>query len=221
MGVTREGTSMDLAPLVRAVEVLTSPLEWGGRQAWLAESHLRVRDACGAAASISRAMPWISSRRCYTSPRTSRVGFVPRWSRSMPGVGALVPCRPSRDASEPIVRVVSLRCALGAGLSALHRIAMWRGTLGQAFDDVETGMVIYGSTGDEVTRNARLDELLSEEPARDRLRELLARHARLIAASTSPHGMRHGRSSWPEVSIGWSRVAPLREHCFPRLPSSS
>jgi hypothetical protein len=40
---------MDLAPLVKAVEVLMTPLEWGGRDAWLAESLRRVRAACGAA----------------------------------------------------------------------------------------------------------------------------------------------------------------------------
>mgnify|MGYP003296756773 CR=1 FL=1 len=40
---------MELAPLVRAVEVLMSPLEWGSRDAWLDESLRRVRAACGAA----------------------------------------------------------------------------------------------------------------------------------------------------------------------------
>ena len=119
--------------------------------------------------SIFRAMPWISWRPCYTFSQDE-----PGWLRAAlesldAGMWTARPLPPVTDASEPIVRVVSLRCALGAGLSALHRIEMWRGTLGQAFDDVETGMVIYGSTGDEVTRNARLDELLSEEPARDRL----------------------------------------------------
>src|SRR6476469_4282809 len=39
---------MDLAPLVRAVEALMSPLDWGGRDAWLGESLRRVREACGA-----------------------------------------------------------------------------------------------------------------------------------------------------------------------------
>ena len=39
---------MDLAALVRAVEVLMSPLEWGGRDAWLEESLRRVREVCGA-----------------------------------------------------------------------------------------------------------------------------------------------------------------------------
>src|SRR5882724_3408517 len=43
------GCVMDLAPHVRAVEVLMSPLEWGSRDAWLAESLRRVRGACGAA----------------------------------------------------------------------------------------------------------------------------------------------------------------------------
>jgi DNA-binding CsgD family transcriptional regulator len=176
---------MDLAPLVRAVEVLTSPLEWGGRQAWLAESLRRVRDACGAAALD---LPGDAVDQLEALLHLSQ--DEPGWLRSAlesldAGLWTARPLPPVVDATEPIVRVVSLRCALGAGLSALHRITMWRDTLGQAFDDVETGMIIYGSTGIEVTRNARLDELLSGEPARDRLRELLARHARLIAASAS------------------------------------
>ena len=48
---------MDLAPLVRAVEALMSPLDWGGRDAWLAESLRRVREACGAAGPDSPADP--------------------------------------------------------------------------------------------------------------------------------------------------------------------
>ena len=46
---------MDLAPLVRAVEVLMSPLEWGSQDAWLAESVRRVREAGGASVSTGSA----------------------------------------------------------------------------------------------------------------------------------------------------------------------
>ena len=35
---------MNVAALVRAVEVLMAPLEWGSRDAWLEESLRRVRD---------------------------------------------------------------------------------------------------------------------------------------------------------------------------------
>jgi hypothetical protein len=42
---------MDLAALVRAVEVLMSPLEWGSQDAWLAECLGRVRDVRGVSGS--------------------------------------------------------------------------------------------------------------------------------------------------------------------------
>jgi DNA-binding CsgD family transcriptional regulator len=83
-----------------------------------------------------------------------------------------------------LLPVVSLRCALAAGLATLHRLHGWRSTLGQAFDDVDTGMAIFRSDGlREVARNARWDELLEEEPERDRLLELITRQAGHAAAS--------------------------------------
>jgi DNA-binding CsgD family transcriptional regulator len=172
---------MDLAPLVRAVEALMSPLDWGGRDAWLVESLRRVREACGAAGPDLPADPageletllrlphdepgWLQA--ALTSPDPER------WRDPLPaGTGG----------SETIVLVVSLRCALLAGLATLHRLEAWRGTLGQAFDDVETGMAIFGCDGmGEVARNARLDELVAEEPARDRLHALIAHQARRAA----------------------------------------
>jgi DNA-binding CsgD family transcriptional regulator len=90
------------------------------------------------------------------------------------------------DGSEALPFVVSLRCALVAGLATLHRLRAWRSTLGQAFGDVETGMAIFGNDGlSEVARNERLDELLREEPARDRLVGLIARQAGRAAASSA------------------------------------
>ena len=90
--------------------------------------------------------------------------------------------------SERLVLVVSLRCALHAGLATRHRLHAWRSTLGHAFDDFETGMAIFGADGVvEVARNARLAELLDEEPARERLLELIAHQARRAAIwSDSP-----------------------------------
>lgn len=175
---------MDLAVLVGAVEVLMSPLEWGSRDAWLAESLRRVRDARGAA---NRDVPvdavgeleallhlpndepgWLDA--AFESPDAERSG------QSLPAM---------TDDSEAGLCVVSLRCALVAGLATLHRLHAWRNTLGQAFDDVETGMAIFGIDGlREVDRNARLDELIQEEPARDRLLDLIASLARRAAAST-------------------------------------
>ena len=67
---------------------------------------------------------------------------------------------------------------------ATERLHAWRSTLGQAFDDVDTGMAIFGSDGlREVARNAQWDELLEEEPERDRLLELIARKASHADAS--------------------------------------
>ena len=42
---TREAGAMELTAVVTAVEVLLSPLEWGGRDAWLGESARLVRAA--------------------------------------------------------------------------------------------------------------------------------------------------------------------------------
>ena len=45
--MTSSAVSIDLAAVVRAMDALASPLEWGSRHAWLAESLTRVRDARG------------------------------------------------------------------------------------------------------------------------------------------------------------------------------
>jgi DNA-binding CsgD family transcriptional regulator len=83
-----------------------------------------------------------------------------------------------------LLPVVSLRCALAAGLATLQRLHGLRGTLGEAFDDVDTGMAVFTSDGlRQVARNARWNELLEEEPERDRLLELIARHARHAASA--------------------------------------
>jgi DNA-binding CsgD family transcriptional regulator len=91
---------------------------------------------------------------------------------------------PSAAVSEDLLQVVSLRCALAAGLATLERLHAWRSTLGQAFDGVDTGMAIFRSDGIRlVTRNARWEELLDEEPERDRLLGFITRRAMLAASS--------------------------------------
>src|SRR6185437_6831543 len=88
------------------------------------------------------------------------------------------------DVSESHPFVISLRCALVAGLATINRLRAWRSTLGKAFDDVETGMAIFGNGGlREVARNERLEELLREEPACDRLLGLIAHQARRAASA--------------------------------------
>jgi DNA-binding CsgD family transcriptional regulator len=174
---------MDLAPLVRAVEVLMSPLEWGSRDAWLDESLRRVREVCGAECRSGSADPLVELDALLRLPADG-----PGWLSAALDPAALEP--PSSPlpvvtgAPEALLPVVSLRCALAAGLRTLDRLEAWRSTLGQAFDEVDTGMAIFGNDGcREVARNARWDELLEEEPERDRLVELIARQARQAAAS--------------------------------------
>ena len=176
---------MDLAPLVRAVEVLNSPLEWGSRDSWLAESLRRVREACGAA-GLDLPADAVGELEALLHMPGDEPGWLhaalesldaDRWS------GGALPA--IADGSEVFMLVVSLRCALLAGLATLHRLGTWRSTLGHAFDDVETGMAIFRIDGlGEVARNARLNELLQEEPARDRLFDLVLREAGRAAAST-------------------------------------
>ena len=172
---------MDLAPLVRAVEVLMAPLDWGDRDAWLTESLQRVRAACGLPASNPSPDPVAELEALLRLPG-DEPGWLARALVSADGEhrSGILPA--GGGGSEAFMRVVSLRCALLAGLETLHRLERWRGTLGQAFDDVETGMAIFGDGGlVEVARNARMVELLEEEPARERLGELIAHHARRAA----------------------------------------
>jgi DNA-binding CsgD family transcriptional regulator len=174
---------MDLAPLVRAVEVLMSPLEWGSRDAWLQECLRRVREVCGADCRGGSADALVELDALLRLPADE-----PGWLSA-----ALDPAELERrsgplpvvtGAAEALLPVVSLRCALAAGLRTLDRLGAWRSTLGQAFDDVDTGMAIFGDDGcREVARNARWDELLEEEPERDRLVGLIARQAREAATS--------------------------------------
>ena len=174
---------MDLAPLVRAVEVLMSPLEWGSRDAWLDECLRRVREVCGADCRSGSADPLVELDTVLRLPADEPgwlsaaldSAVLERQSGALPVV---------TGAPQALLAVVCLRCALSAGLRPLDRLEAWRSTLGQAFDDVETGMAIFSNDGcREVARNARWDELLEEEPERDRLVELIARQARQAAAS--------------------------------------
>ena len=173
---------MDLSELVRAVEVLMSPLEWGSRDAWLDESRRRVRHVCGTA---SREVPADARRELelllhlpndepgWLNTALDTPGVARRGS-PLPGVA---------DAPEAFLAVVSLRCALAAGLATLHQLRSSTSTLGQALDGVETGMAIFGNGLREVERNARLEELLREEPAREQLLEVIGQAGR-AAAST-------------------------------------
>jgi DNA-binding CsgD family transcriptional regulator len=173
---------MDLAPVLRAAEALMSPLDWGSQDAWLGESLKRVRQARGLRSSA----PVAPTAELEELLRIH--GEEPGWLQ-----GALDPADETRAANAlpPLVTasadclpVVSMRCALAAGLAILHRLNQWRGTLGQVCDDVNTGMAIFRRDGlRDVTRNSRWDELLDEEPERECLLQLITRQAEHTAAS--------------------------------------
>jgi DNA-binding CsgD family transcriptional regulator len=111
---------MDLAPLVRAVEALMSPLEWGSREAWVAECLCRVRNAGGVPGRDLPANAVAELEALLHLP-----GDEPGWLRAAfesldaeRWDGGVLPVITS--GSEAFVPVVSLRCALLAGLATLH-----------------------------------------------------------------------------------------------------
>lgn len=200
---------MDLTALGRAVEVLMSPLEWGSRDAWLDESLRRVRAVCGGG---SQNVP--ADARGELEALLRLPNDEPGWlhaaldARGAERLGGPVPA--IADLPEHLLAVVSLRCALGAGLAALRQLGSSRRTLGQAFDDVETGMAIFGDGGlREVARNARLEELLADEPERERLLELIGRQAGRAAGSAEGVG-EECREVEVELDGGWYRLVASR-----------
>ena len=164
------------------MDSLVSPLEWGSRHAWLAESLTRVREA--------RGMPGCSGS--VASAELEELlhldGDEPGWlqaaldSADGASPGGLLP--QVTAASEECLPVVSMRCALAAGLEILRRLDQWLSMLGHVCDDVNAGMAIFRREGlQQVVRNERWEELLDDEPQRDRLRELITRQAGHTAAS--------------------------------------
>lgn len=160
-----------------------SPLEWGDRYAWLDECLRRVRDVYGPRERDDRVGTLAELEALLRLPNDE-----PGWlgvALDQAGVaqsGSPLPV--VTGAPEPLLPLVALRCALAAGLATLCRLGAWRSTLGQAFDDVDTGMAIFGEDGlREIARNKRLDEMLEEEPERDRLLEAMSRLARQSAVS--------------------------------------
>jgi DNA-binding CsgD family transcriptional regulator len=177
---------MDLAAHVRAVEALMSPLKWGSRSAWLAECLERVREVRGApglpAATAVGALEELlrldGDEPGWLEAALDVAGENPR-GIALPALAAA-----SAPAPDDLLPVMSLRCALAAGLATLQHLQQWRNTFGQAFDDLDTGMAIFRRAGlQEVARNARWDELLAEEPERRRLLELITRQVGEAGAS--------------------------------------
>jgi len=151
--------------------------------AWLGECRRRVGEVLGPASRNVAADPAPALEQMLYLP-----GDEPAWLRSTLGApeverwGGTLPRM--TNVPDTLLPIVSLRCAIAAGLATLKRLGAWRETLGRAFDELETGMAIYAPDGlEEIARNARLEELLEQEPERDRLRSLIARQARQAAAA--------------------------------------
>ncbi len=181
LGGSPSARAMDPTAVVRAIEALMSPLEWGSQDAWLAESLKRVRHALEREES-SAAAP---SDELEELLRVD--GDQPGWLQAAldsavrpAGAGLPLPAAVSQDR----LPILSLRCALVGGLSLLYRVRQWRGTLEQVCDDMNAGLAIFRRDGPrEVARNTRWSELVEEEPERDRLLELIRRRLEYAGAS--------------------------------------
>jgi DNA-binding CsgD family transcriptional regulator len=174
---------MDLPTVVRAVEALISPLEWGSQEAWLGESLNRVRQARGLGGS-SGAVATTFELEELLRLEGDEPGWLQTVLESADGSRAGCALPSQMAASEDCLPLVSMRCALASGLAILHRLDEWRSTLGQVCDDMNAGMAIFRRDGPrEVTRNSRWDELVDEEPERDSLLQLITRQAGHTAAS--------------------------------------
>src|SRR5690242_9678943 len=132
---------MDLAPLVRAVEVLMTPLERGSREAWLVESARRVREARGDAAAGELHGSLSDDSTGELEALLQLPGDTPGWlhaalSGDPDRAAASLP--EGTEGSEALLRVVTLRCALAAGLASLQPVRVARPVFGDALDDPAT-----------------------------------------------------------------------------------
>ena len=189
---------MDQGAVVRAVEVLASPFARGARDAWLADCLRAVRLALGTAASGPVPEVEDELERLLHLPGDG-TGWLRR-ALDEHGGNRPVPCPRRRTRSR--LRWSSCRSAAVSevGIAALHRLRAWQGALGRAFDDVDTGMAIF--TEQELARNICLDELLEEEPERERLHDAVRRHAFCHRPPIAPTADTSGKSSWPAAAIG-------------------
>ena len=170
---------MDPTAVVRAMEVLMSPLEWGSQDIWLAESLMRVRHALGVrepAGSLEELL-----RLEGDQPGWLQTALDSADGSRAAAEGGLPPFAAAPDNPIPLL---SLRCALGSGIAMLHRDRAWKSTLDHVCDDMSAGLAIFGGEGvQEITRNSRWSELIDEEPERHRLLQLIRRQVEHAAAS--------------------------------------
>lgn len=132
---------MDLAPLVRAVEALMTPLERGSREAWLVESARRVREARGDSGAGEPHGSLSDDSTGELEALLQLPGDTPGWLRAaLSGdpdrAAASLP--EGTEGSEALLRVVTLRCALAAGLASLQPVRVARSVFGDALDDSAT-----------------------------------------------------------------------------------
>jgi DNA-binding CsgD family transcriptional regulator len=223
---------MNPTAVVRAIEALMSPLEWGSQDAWLAESLKRVRYALGrqesSAATTTDELEELL--RCD--------GDEPGWLQTALGsttatrAGSAIP--PLSATTEDCLPLASMRCALAAGLGMLHRLRAWRSTLGQVCDDMNAGLAIFRWDGvREVARNTRWSEMLDEEPERERLLELIRRQVGCTGASVDSRREDYGelelsgRSYWLTAKqapagtlLPEAGVLVLMDRLGPELPTT-
>ena len=172
-----------MAAVARAVEALASPLDWGSQHAWLAESLVRVRQACG--------LPDSSASAGATDELEGLLrleGDEPGWLEAALNPSAEKPTAAALPSvvfpSQEQLHLMTMRCALAAGLRVLRGLRECRETIGEVCDDVSAGMAIFRSDGiREIVQNVRWTELLEEEPQRDRLLELIRHQAGRTALS--------------------------------------
>src|SRR4051794_692103 len=147
---------MDPTAVVRAMEALMSPLEWGTQDAWLAESLSRVRRALGARA-------WASQLDALLRLESDEPQWLQTALECAGRTSAAKDALPT-FAAEPDdwIPLLSMRCALDSGIAMLHRDRAWKSTLEQVCDDMNAGLAMFQRDGREITRNDRWSELLDE-----------------------------------------------------------
>ena len=224
---------MDPTAVVRAIEALMSPLEWGSQDAWLAESLKRVRQVHGLRD------PWAPVAPAAELEALLRVdGDESGWlqaaldSPGRPGPSGALP--PFSVTSEECLPLVSMRCALASGVAMLHRMRVWRSTLEQVCDDMNAGLAIFRRDDlGEVARNNRWSELVEGEPERACLLELIRR--RLEYTGTSVGSLREdywelqlsgrsyrmtARSTLAGTLLPEAGVVVLMDRLGPELPTT-